>query len=293
MVGQGVQLPPQVRALYPFQPHWCEVQPAVRMHYVDEGQGTPVLMLHGNPSWSFLYRQLVQALAPECRCIAPDHIGCGLSDKPQDHPYRLATHIDNVRRLVDTLGLDRFHLVVHDWGGAIGMGLATAMPDRVGRLVVMNTAAFRSLRIPKRIAVCKIPGLGALLIRGLNAFAAGAARMAVERPLPTDVRAGFVFPYGNWRDRIATLRFVQDIPLHAGHPSYRTLAAIEDRLPVLANKPMLLAWGMRDWCFSPVFLEQWRQRFPGAQVHTEPTAGHYLLEDAGATIIPTIRAFLG
>ena len=294
MVGSGAStFLEALRAEYPFAPHFHEPQPGVRMHYVDEGQGMPVVMLHGNPTWSFMYRKVVRALAPQFRCIAPDHVGCGLSSKPQDYSYRLATHIANLRSLIDGLGIGRFHLIVHDWGGAIGMGVATAMPERLGKLVVMNTAAFRSLHIPKRIAVCKVPGIGALLIRGMNAFAGGAAVMAKANPLPPQVRAGFLWPYRDWHDRVANLRFVQDIPLHPAHPSYRTLEGIEARLPLLAQKEMLLCWGMRDWCFDSRFLAEWRRRFPQARAHEFPDAAHYLLEDAGERIIPLIRDFLG
>jgi len=292
MVNAHPGLPATLRAHYPYGPHYLELGPDLRMHYVDEGAGPPVLMLHGNPTWSFMYRRLVQALAPELRCIAPDHIGCGLSDKPQRYPYRLATHVDNVRRLVDALGLERFDLVVHDWGGAIGMGLATAEPSRVRRIVVTNTAAFPSRRIPWRIALCKLPLFGDLAIRGFNAFAGAATFMAVEKPLPPDVRNGFLLPYRNWHDRIANLRFVQDIPLGPGHPSHGTLASIAGRLPSLAAHPMLLCWGMRDWCFSPHFLDEWRRRFPDAQVRTWPGAGHYVFEDAGDEVVTAIRDFL-
>ncbi len=280
------------RSLYPFKSNWLET-PAGKLHYVDEGQGRAVLMLHGNPSWSFLYRDVVKALRPTARCVVPDHIGCGLSDKPQDWPYRLAGHIENVERLVSHLRLRELDLIVHDWGGAIGCGFAVRNPGLVRRIVVLNTAAFRSRHIPLRIALCKVPGLGTLLIRGFNGFAWPATFMSVTKPLAPAVKAGFLHPYGNWRDRIATLRFVQDIPLHDGHPSYKTLTEIEKGLPRLADKPLLVCWGGRDFCFNHHFLSRWRELFPAAQVREWPEAGHYALEDAGSEIIPSIAAFLG
>lgn len=281
------------RALYPFESRWLDLE-CGRLHYLDQGprDAPALLLLHGNPTWSFLWREVVRALRDRFRVVAPDHIGCGLSDKPQDWTYRLADHVANVERLADALGLRRFSLGVHDWGGAIGMGLATRRPESVERLVVLNTAAFRSSRLPLRIAVCRLPVLGALGVRGLNAFARAATFMTSVKPLPADVKAGYLAPYGSWRERIAVQRFVEDIPMHAGHPSWTTLAEIEAGLARLRDKPMLLVWGERDWCFTPAFREEWQRRFPAAQPLRLDGAGHYVLEDAAEVAIPRIAAFL-
>ncbi|MEO0794893.1 MAG: alpha/beta fold hydrolase [Verrucomicrobiota bacterium] len=285
------ELPPKIGSLYPFESHWFET-PAGRMHYLDEGIGKPVIMLHGNPTWSFFYRDLIKDLRGQFRCIAPDHIGCGLSDKPQDWAYYLQGHIDNLHALVESLDLKSFSLVVHDWGGAIGMGLAEAMPDKVDRLVIMNTAAYRSQRIPMRIAVCKLPVVGEWIVRQFNAFAGPAVKMAVSEPMPDGVADGFLFPYDNWQNRIATHRFVQDIPLKPAHPSYSTLVRIEEALPKFKSHPMLLVWGRRDFCFNDHFLNEWRERFPSAQEKIFDNAGHYLLEDAGVDARNAIKKFL-
>lgn len=281
------------RALYPFASRWLDVDGG-RMHYLDEGprDAPPVLCLHGNPTWSFYWRALVGALSDRYRVIVPDHLGCGLSDKPQDWPYRLAGHVGNVRRLVDHLDLRGVSLVVHDWGGAIGFGAATADPGRYARFVVTNTAAFPSPRIPLRIAACRVPGFGALAVRGFNGFAGAAVVMATERGLAPAVRAGLLHPYGSWRDRIATLRFVEDIPMAPGHPSWATLSGIADRLATLRDRPMLLVWGERDWCFTPAFREEWQRRFPEAEVERIEDAGHYVLEDAPDRVCARVRAFL-
>lgn len=284
------ELPAEIQALYPFASHWLET-PAGRLHYVDEGAGEAVIMLHGNPTWSFFYRDLIKDLRGSMRCIAPDHIGCGLSDKPQQWTYRLQDHIDNVVALVDELGLESFSVVVHDWGGAIGMGLAEALPHKVKRLVILNTAAFRSQRIPGRIAVCKAPLIGELIVRGFNGFAGPATFMAVTKPLPTAVKAGFIYPYNNWANRIATHRFVVDIPLKSEHPSYQTLTRVEEGLAQFKDRPMLIMWGQQDFCFNDHFLAEWRERFPAAQTKLFPNAGHYLLEDAGAEARSRIVAF--
>ncbi len=147
------------RAEYPFESHYLPT-PAGRIHYVDEGRGRPVLFVHGNPTWSFYWRRAVAAAAPTHRAVAIDHLGCGLSDKPQDWGYRLADHVENLERLVLHLDLSNITLVVHDWGGAIGFGVATRHPDRFRDFVVTNTAAFRAPHIPFRIAACRVPGLG-------------------------------------------------------------------------------------------------------------------------------------
>jgi haloalkane dehalogenase len=272
------------RELYPFQSHYLDVG-GHKLHYVDEGAGRPVLCVHGNPTWSFMWREVVKALRGTHRVVAPDHLGCGLSDKPQDWPYRLRGHIDNLERLVLALDLRDVTLVVHDWGGAIGMGLAGRQPDRIARIAVMNTAAFPSRAMPWRIAACRIPALGPLAVRGLNGFAGAAVHMATERGLAPDVRDGYLAPYDTWANRIATLRFVQDIPMSDAHPSMATLKEVEAGLSRLADKPMLIAWGEKDWCFTPAFRAEWERRFPRARVVRFEDAGHYVIEDARERVV--------
>jgi cis-3-alkyl-4-acyloxetan-2-one decarboxylase len=281
------------RALYPFTSHHLRLD-GHSLHYLDEGpRDAPcVLLLHGNPTWSFYWRELVRGLRGSFRVVAPDHLGCGLSDKPQSWPYRLSGHVDNVERLVGELDLRDLTLGVHDWGGAIGMGFAARRPERVRRFVVLNTAAFRSRALPLRIAVCRVPGLGALAVRGLNAFARAALLMATERGLTAAVREGYLAPYDSWRNRVALLRFVEDIPLEPGHPSWPTLVQVEEALETLRDRPMLIVWGERDWCFTPAFREEWQRRFPDAQVQVFADAGHYVLEDAGDRAVTVIRDFL-
>jgi pimeloyl-ACP methyl ester carboxylesterase len=287
-------LPPWLRNLYPFEPKTLATASGARLSYLDEGPRSPeaVLMLHGNPTWSFFYRDLIQTLRTHWRCIAPDHIGMGLSEKPQEYDYTLATRIADIAGLVESLGLKRVHLVVHDWGGAIGFGLATARPDLIGRIVVLNTAAFPSTRIPARIALCRAPGLGQWLVRGLNGFAGPATTMAMaRRALTPEEKKAYLYPYGNWADRVAVHRFVRDIPLEPDHVSRPTLERIAERLPLLADRPKLILWGGRDFCFNDHFLARWREIYPHAAVHRYPDAGHYLLEDAKEDAGQRIRSF--
>lgn len=292
--------PRELGALYPWTPKRLELPGGVGMSYLDEGPAGPataasetLLMVHGNPTWSFYYRNVVKAFAGEHRCVVPDHVGSGLSDKPQDYAYTLGTHVDNLERLVDHLGLDRVTLVVHDWGGAIGMGWATRHPERVKRMVVLNTSAFRSQRIPPSIDVCRVPGLGALLIRGLNGFARAAVIRAVHKRMAPDVAAGFVRPYDSWANRVGNLRFVQDIPMHSGIASWPVIIEIEQKLPSLRDKPLLVCWGGRDFCFDDTFLAGWRERFPAGEYHRFADAGHYVLEDALDEVLTRMREFIG
>jgi haloalkane dehalogenase len=296
MVSRIEDQPAEFRELYPFTHHYMEID-GPRMHFVDEGQesggdGPPVLMLHGNPTWSFFYRDLIKGLRDSRRVVVPDHIGCGLSDKPQDYPYRLKRHIENAQRLVNHLELDAFDLVVHDWGGAIGFGMARLMPDRVRRIVVLNTAAFFG-RLSWPIAVCRWPLIGPLGVRGLNLFSRAAVVMAVHKKLPAKVKTGYLFPYGQWRERIAVQRFVEDIPTRRSHPSYGLIEEIDRELWQFRDRRMMICWGMRDFCFDESFLIGWCERFPEAEVHRFPDAGHLVLEDAGREVLTLVREFLG
>jgi cis-3-alkyl-4-acyloxetan-2-one decarboxylase len=281
------------QSLYPFEPHEIRLD-GQRYHYVDEGQGEPLLLVHGNPTWSFFWRELIVALRGKYRVIAVDHIGCGLSDKPQQYPYRLQQHIENLSALVESLDLQDATLIAHDWGGAIGLGAALAMPQRFARFVLSNTAGFRSPHIPWRIRLCHTPVLGTVAIRGLNAFLQSALQMALEKPerITPAVRAGYLAPYDSWANRIAIDRFVKDIPLGPRHPSYETLLRIEQGLPSLADRPWLFLWGMRDWCFHPWYLQRFLDFVPGAEVHRLPDAGHLIFEDAPQESIEAIRNFL-
>jgi cis-3-alkyl-4-acyloxetan-2-one decarboxylase len=278
---------------YPFASHFLDLD-GLRYHYLDEGQGEVLLLVHGNPTWSFAWRHLVRDLSRDYRVLAVDHIGCGFSDKPQDYNYTLAQHIGNLERLIEALDLKQITLLAHDWGGAIGMGAAGRLPRRFSRFVLMNTAAFRSKRMPLRIAVCRWPIVGPLGVRGLNLFAKAALWMAVnkrDRMTPA-VRRGYLAPYDSWAHRVAVLRFVQDIPLNASHPAYDTLIEVEDGLTQFRKSPVQLIWGLQDWCFTAEFLKEFQRRFPQAQTATFEEAGHYIFEDAREHLPAVIRGFL-
>ena len=290
---RATDLPPDVRLEYPYAGNLFEQPGGAAMHYLDQGNGPVVLMLHGNPTWSFYYRNLLNELvAAGFRCVVPDHIGCGLSDQPEVYDYTLKRRIDDVARLIDHLGISSFSLVVHDWGGAIGCGLAGRRPAALEKLVLLNTAAYHSKRIPMRIALVKLPVLGPLIIRGLNGFAGPAVNMSVVRPLSKAVRRGFLWPYRSWSRRVAVWNFVKDIPLRASHPSYAELTEVEKGLDQLQAKPVKLVWGGKDFCFNHLFFQRWQEIFPDAEAHYHKDCGHYVLEDGGLGVWEEIRSFL-
>lgn len=283
------------RSLYPFEPKSHVTPGGARLSYLDEGPRSEeaVLCVHGNPSWSFYYRNVVLGLRGHQRVVAVDHVGMGLSDKPQDYPYTLETRIRDLESLVDALGLKRLHLIVHDWGGAIGLGLAGRRPASIGRIVILNTSAFFLESIPWTIALCRLPGFGRLLVRGLNGFAGPATRMTTHaRKLTSAERAAYLHPHRNWHDRVAVHQFVRDIPMEPGHGTRAVLDQVEANLALLADKPKLILWGGRDFCFHDGFLERWKRLYPDASVHRYADAGHYVLEDTDGDAVRRACAFL-
>jgi haloalkane dehalogenase len=281
----------------PFESRFFE-RGGLRQHYLDSGLGDPVVMIHGNPSWAIYYRELAQALSGSHRVVVPDHIGCGLSSKPGDehYDYTLKSRVDDLESLLDSIGVkDRITLVLHDWGGMIGMAYACRRPERVRRLVILNTGAFplpAAKSFPWRLMACRNP-LGALLVRGANAFAVAASRMCCTRkPMTKELRQLYLAPYDSWANRIAVQRFVEDIPLRPGDKAYGLVAQTAEGLAQFQDRPMLICWGEKDFVFDRHFLDEWKRRFPKAEVHGFADSGHYVLEDAGDRIIPLVKDFL-
>ncbi|WP_202843672.1 alpha/beta fold hydrolase [Luteimonas saliphila] len=290
---------------YDFASHRFEVRPGIRLHYLDEGprDGEVVVALHGNPSWSYCWRHLVHGLRDRYRVIVPDHVGMGLSDKPDDdadalprYDYTLQSRVDDLAALLAHLGVDGpMTLAVHDWGGMIGFGWALSHTAQVRRLVVLNTAAFPmppGKPMPWQIALGRDYHVGELLIRGFNAFSAGASRFGVERMMSREVRRAYVAPYDSWKNRISTVRFMQDIPLTERDRAWPLVAESGRRLGEYADRPAFLGWGLKDFVFDRDFLARFRTALPQAEVHTFEDAGHYVLEDKHEVLVPEIRAFL-
>lgn len=286
------------RDLYPYSSHflpreWAEG--TARLHYLDEGQGSPVLLVHGNPTWSFYWRALVNDLRETHRIVVPDHIGCGLSDKPSRYPYQLDRHIDNLIALIESLDLREIVLGVHDWGGAIGLGAATRMPERFRKLLILNTGAFPPHFVPFRIRLCHLPVLGKIGVQGLNGFVRAALRMTTSRPegLSVDVKAGLAAPYDSWSHRVGVYGFVSDIPYRKSHPTWRRLEQIERDMTRLCHLPARVVWGMDDWCFNESCLDKMSQLLPQAEVVRLSAVGHYVMEDAPHRVLEEMRQLLG
>ncbi|HZV24381.1 MAG TPA: alpha/beta fold hydrolase [Luteimonas sp.] len=295
---------------YPFTPRRIEVRPGIALSYLDEGppavdgnDSEVIVMLHGNPSWSYYWRHLVLGLRDRYRCIVPDHVGMGLSDKPGDaadasprYDYTLQSRVDDLTVLLGSLGITGpVTLVVHDWGGMIGFGWALSHMAQVKRLVILNTAAFPlpgAKPMPWQLSLGRDSRVGGFLIRAFNLFARGAAWLGTQRRMPAAVRRAYIAPYAGWRDAISTLRFMQDIPLREGDPAWPLVAQAGRRLHEFSDRPAFIAWGLRDFVFDRHFLDGFVRALPAAQVHAFEDAGHYVLEDKHEALVPGIRAFL-
>jgi cis-3-alkyl-4-acyloxetan-2-one decarboxylase len=270
--------------LYPFKSHFETIN-GHQYHYVEEGKGQPVVMLHGNPTWSFYYRELIQKLSPHFHCLAPDHIGCGYSSKPGDaeYSYTLEQRIKDLEMFLEKKAIaENIHLIVHDWGGIIGMGYAHRHPQSIKKIVLLNTTAFHlppGKNFPLGLRFIRT-WVGAFLVRGFNIFSGLATIEGVKRiRLSKEIRKGLTAPYNSWRNRIATLRFVQDVPLKPTDPGYQIVSQMQDHLVQFQNTPTLIAWGMKDKVFDKHFLNAWIQFLPKARIYRFEDSGHYILED--------------
>ena len=293
----GVDLTP-FRELYPWDGHWLD-RDGHRMHYLDEGEGDPLVLVHGNPTWSFYWRHFVRDLSDSYRVVAPDHIGMGLSDKPDDahYNYTLESRVADLDALLKSLDIrENITLVAHDWGGMISLAWAVRNREKVKRLVLLNTAGFflpEGGSLPWRLKLIRhIPS--ALTVRGFNAFVRGAVLGCSKRPgrMTPAVKAGYMAPYDSWANRIAVHRFVQDIPLGPNHPAHDLVAEVDSQVEGFADLPVQIFWGEKDFVFDRHFLAEWRKRLPLAEFHCFPDCGHYVLEDAHEQITPLVREFL-
>jgi haloalkane dehalogenase len=278
------------RQLYPFEPRRFAVD-GHAMSYVDEGSGAPVVLVHGTPTWSFLWRDAIRALSVGHRVVAPDHLGFGLSDKPADADYTPAAHARRLQALIEHLGLEVVTLVVHDFGGPIGLHHALTRPQSVARVVLMNTWLWsnegdRSVEGASRLFASP---LGRLLYLRLNLSprALLPSAFADRRRLGRDVHAHYLAPFADPSQRLAPWVLARE--LTASNAWYEELWA---RRGLLADKPALVLWGMKDRPMPPRHLERWRQALPHAQVVELPEAGHFVTEEAGPAVSESLAAFL-
>ena len=283
------------RGTFPFESMYHQA-PDGWMAYVDQGQGEPVLMLHGNPTWSYLYRKFIPPIAAGYRAIAIDHLGFGRSEKPLK-TLRLDDHVRNFTSLALALDVQNATLVMQDWGGPIGLGFATRFPDRIKRLVVMNTWAFRiaaGTPLHPLLEQFRIPGIGEALVQGLNLFVEGFLPAGILRPESRDpvMMAAYRAPFPDFNSRAPVLAFPRDIPVGDDHPSARVMGEIQDNLHKL-RVPVLVIWGTNDIAIPPQLIQaRWLRYFPDAEVHLLDTASHFLQEDEPERIVDLIMDFL-
>ena len=285
-------------ALYPFRSRFLAVgrgpgaPSGHRLHYVDEGSGPVVVCLHGNPTWGFQFRRLIADLRGDFRVIVPDQIGCGLSDKPADILFGAVDRIAHLEELFAHLGIGRFSLVMHDWGGPIGTGLAVRRPDDVERLVYLNTMLAETALLPPMIRMAASPRVGRWLTQHSRWFLKLLVSQGVARGLSADVREGYLHPYPTRASRTAIWGFVRDIPFKASHPTHAVMEEMVSRLPLLAEKPVKLVWGMRDPCFHPEILRHVAARFRAPEVVRIADASHLVIEDAPQRVVAEVGMFL-
>ncbi len=287
---------------WPYEPKWFHTRDG-RMHYVDEGprDGPPVVLVHGNPTWGYLYRNFIPPLVKAgYRVIVPDHLGFGRSDKP-DVPelYRIPRHAERLEALLESLDLHDATVVPQDWGGPIGLAWAGLHSERVGRLFILNTFAHKltsNYKPPLALTLFRTRVIGEFLVKGLNIFVRGFLfrQGVVKRDrLTRIVRQAYLAPHRTWSSRTAVLVFPREIPLTPDAHLSPYLAGVEDRMHLLKDRPVFVAWAMKDPVFTSNFIDEfWRRTFPHAEIMRLTDAGHYLQEDAHEEIVPALLRFL-
>lgn len=274
---------------YPFAGHFYHTEQG-RVHFIDEGQGEAIVLLHGNPTWSYYYRHLIQILSQKYRVLALDYLGCGLSDRPM-HSLYWADHIQVTSEWLAHLNLSSFHMVVHDWGGGIGMGIMKKYFECIKKIALLNTGVFFAESLPFSIRLARMPYVGYFLTVVCDLFLQGALKFCTVRPLTTDVLLGYQWPYRSWRDRQAIYDFVRDIPLSTQHPSYALFQEFQTFIPELNTKCVKAFWGMQDFVFNEKYLAVWQRLLPKMAVKRYGNAGHWILEDAHGEVEKDILKF--
>ena len=273
---------------YDFAPRYLE-QDGLRMHYVDEGAGDPVLLLHGEPTWAYLYRKLIPELAPAARVVAPDYFGFGRSDKPTEQGwYSYDGHYRSLERLAEALDLRRATVVVQDWGGPLGLRLAVEHPERFDRIVVMNTGVFAG----------RPPSDEWLRFRDFVRRVGGEirpgqlVRISCVTEVPDEVVAAYDAPFPTPESKAGVLAFPELVPTEPEHPSAAAMLAVREALGRW-EKPALVLFSDSDPIFSPRVGDRFAELIPGAgPAEVVEGAGHFLQEDAGERIGARIAAFL-
>ena len=273
--------------LFPVEHRFIDLDGA-RIHYADEGTGEPVLLLHGNPTWSFLYRKIIAGLRDEFRCIAPDYPGYGMSSAPPGYRYTPAEHSAVMERFVDQLGLSGLTLMVQDWGGPVGLGLAGRRPELVRRLIIGNTVAWPLAPEPRVRLFSAV--LGGPVGRVLNRWFNFAPRVFFARgfgqPVPPEIMRAYLAPWRDPQRRAPAAIAPRQLIAAAGY-----LAEVEAGLPKIADRPALIVWGMKDFAFRDSARRRFEQAFPDHRTVLLPGASHFIQEDAGEQIAAEFKNF--
>lgn len=277
--------------LLPFQSRFVSVA-GYRMHYIDEGSGPVVLCLHGNPTWCFLYRNVIRELRSSFRVIAPDFLGCGLSDRTPGVRFKAIDRINQLEEFVTALGLTTFSMLMHDWGGPLGTGFMLRRLDSIERIIYLNTTLTETESLPPIIKLAAMPVVGKLLTRHTATFVKLTTSMGAYKRLTPDVKEGYLAPYATRRQRDAIWDFVDDIPFDTSHPTHSQMVDIAAGLPEVARKPVKIIWGLRDPCFHREMLSKVAAHFPQADILEIADASHLVLDDAPQMAIPAIKEFL-
>lgn len=281
---------------FPFAPHYYSAN-GTDSHFVDEGNGEPIVMVHGDPTWGYLYRNFISPLSQQYRCIVPDQMGMGKSATPQDRSlYHLQQHSANLEALLLHLDLHNITLVLHDWGGPVGLGFATRHPERIKRLVLMNTWAFAPWPggpFPRLLELIRSER-GEMFVLKRNGYLEPALLGTTHHTekLTQTIMNAYRAPFPTPESRLAMLCWSRDIPVQETDASYAEMKRIEHGLSQFRNTPILLLWGMKDPVLSPSVLRLWQEVYPHSITHELEDASHFLQEDAPERIVQWIGDFL-
>ena len=281
---------------FPFEPRFKKIN-GFDMHYVDEGEGDESLVcLHGMPTWSYLYRKFIENLRQDFRIVVPDHMGFGKSDVPQDKQYTMAEHVDNLTKLMISLDLQNITLIVQDWGGPIGLGFAVDHPDRIKRLVIMNTSVGVAREGTKPwYQNLEESGEYDAFFSNLKETIPKLFKFSIynQDAITDEMLAAYTAPFPTRESCLGALVFPRGIPIGFNHHNAQAMQHVREKLDLFIDTPKIMIWGMQDPVFPPPVIKRWNKKlFPGIQVNKLKNASHFLQEDAPREIISLIRTFI-
>ena len=272
--------------LFPFKRNYFETLNH-RIHYVDEGKGPAIVLFHACPMWSFSFRDLIKELSSDHRVIAFDLPGFGLSNRPDDFDYTLNGFINLTELFLNFLDLEEMTLVLHGWGGTVGMGYAVEHPHQIKSLIIMNSLGNSSYIPPLRLRLCRLPFLGPKLVSAFKLL-----QMGRVKPQSREVKEAYAYPYRDPAAFRVLQRFLEDIPTVPEADSVQRMLEIETGMWIFRSTPALILWATRDWLYPLRLLKFWRHFLPDAQIHKIPRAGRYIQEDAPEQLRIIIREFM-